>query len=167
MHYVKLKGTRTAIEKEFVKTGNVAPDFTLTDQNLKECKLQDFGNKKKLLSIVPSLDTEVCLISTKILNQAAKENKNLMILIISADLPFAQKRICGLEKLENIKTLSMMKNKNFGKDYGVLIAEGPLEGLCSRAIVVLDENNKIIYTELVEEISTEPNYEKALKALRS
>lgn len=167
MGHVKLKGTTTTIEKEFVKAGAIAPAFVLVDQYLKECNLQDFGKKKKLLYILPSLDTEVCLTSTKILNQVAKQDKNLMILIISADLPFAQKRVCGIEKLENIKTLSMMRDKKFASDYGVLIAEGPLAGLCTRAILVLDENNKVIYRELVEEISQEPNYEKALAALQS
>lgn len=167
MARVKLKGNPISLEKEFIKVGAKAPEFTLVDQELSEHSLASLGKKKKILSIVPSLDTGVCLTSAKVLNKAAQENPSLQILVISADLPFAQKRICGVEQLNNIKTLSMMRNKSFAKDYGVLIAEGPLAGLCARALVVLDENNTVIYTELVEEMTQEPNYEKALAALKT
>lgn len=166
MSQVNLKGTPTSLSKEFVKVGSIAPDFTLVDQYLKDCSLHEFGRKKKILSIVPSLDTEVCLTSTKTLNAAAKHDKDLFVIIISADLPFAQKRICGLEHLDNIKTLSMMRDKNFAKDYGVLITSGPLAGICARAVIVLDEHNKVLYTELVPEITHEPDYHKALAAFK-
>jgi thiol peroxidase len=167
MECVKLKGNPVTLQKEFVKTGALAPDFVLVDQYLKDCSLKDLGKKRKLFSIVPSLDTEVCLASTKVFNQIAKQNKDLVVLLISADLPFAQKRVCGLEKIENMKTLSMIRSKDFARDYGVLIVDGPLAGLCARAVIVLDENNTIIYCQLVEEISQEPNYDKALAALKN
>ena len=167
MAHVKLKGNPVTLKQEFIKVGSVAPHFTLIDQQLKECSLKDLGKKKKLLYIVPSLDTEVCLLSTKHLNTVAKENAHLQIVVISADLPFAQKRACGIEKLDNIKTLSMMRDKSFAQNYGVLIVDGPLTGLCARAIIVLDEQNKVLYTQLVGEITEEPKYEPALAALKT
>jgi thioredoxin-dependent peroxiredoxin len=167
MAHVKLKGASVTLKQEFIKVGSTAPQFTLIDQQLKECSLKDLGKKKKLLYIVPSLDTEVCLLSTKHLNTIAKEHSHVQIVVISADLPFAQKRACGIEKLDNIKTLSMMKDKAFAQDYGVLIADGPLAGLCARAVVVLDENNKVLYTQLVSEITEEPKYEPTLAALKA
>lgn len=167
MSHVKLKGSPVMLKGELPKIGAKAPDFILVSQELKNCSLGEFGSKKKLLSIVPSLDTDVCLTSSKRLNQAAKDDPNLIILVISADLPFAQKRICGLEKLDNIKTLSMMRDKTFGHDYGVLIGDGPLAGVCARAIFVLDAHNKVIYRELVDEITQEPNYDKALAELKA
>lgn len=165
MSNVTLKGHKISLEGNFVKVGHGAPSFTLLDQKLGECHLHDFKNKKKILYIVPSLDTEVCLLSTRILNEAAKKHPEVVFLIISADLPFAHKRVCSLEKLDNVITLSMVKDKTFAHDYGVLIGEGFLQGLCARALIVLDGHDKVLHAELVSEISHEPNYEKALAFL--
>lgn len=165
MAKVTLKGNPIHTSGELPRTGSKAPDFTLINQDLNECSLKNFKGKRKLLSIVPSLDTSVCSTSAKKFNEAMKTHPEAVALVISADLPFAQKRICGLEKLENIVTLSLIRSKDFAKDYGVLIVDGPLTGVCARAVLVLDEQDRVIYEELVPEITQEPNYEAALKAL--
>lgn len=145
--------------------GSEAPSFSLVDKGLRDLSLADFAGKKKLLNIVPSLDTPVCATSTKKFNDYARDHSDTTFLIISADLPFAQARFCGDEGLKNVVTLSMMRSRDFARDYGVLIADGPLSSLSARAIVVLDRENKVVYTELVPEIGDEPDYEKALAAL--
>lgn len=155
---VTLKGKVCNTMGSLPKVGSTAPDFKLVDKNLKDCSLKDFPGKK-LIATVPSLDTGVCLTSAKKFNEKVQ---GLTLLYVSADLPFAGARVCGAEGLSNIHTLSMMRSKDFAVDYGVLLVDGPLEGLCARAIFVLDENNKVLYTELVSEISEEPNYEAAL-----
>lgn len=165
MSDVKLKGETIHTGGELPKVGSKAPNFSLVDIKLENRHLSDFQGKKKLISIVPSLDTEVCLTSTKKFNEAAKAHPSAVILIVSSDLPFAQKRICGLEKLENVIPLSIMRSKDFAYDYGVLITDGPMEGLTARAVLVLDENNIVIHRELVEEITTEPNYDLAIEKL--
>jgi thiol peroxidase len=148
------------------KVGGKAPDFHLVDADLKDVRLADFKGKKKLLNIVPSLDTPTCALSTKKFNDFAKARNDVVILVISADLPFAQKRFCGAEGIQNVKPLSMMRSRNFAKDYGVLIQDGPLAGITARAVVVLDENDKVIYNQLVPDIGQEPNYEAAMAALK-
>ena len=165
MAQIFLKGTPINTSGNLPKIGTKAPSFRLVDGDLKERSLEEFKGKKKLLSIVPSLDTSVCSISAKKFNEAAGQKKNTVILVISADSPFAQKRVCGAEKMDNIITLSIIRSKKFAEDYGILLVDGPLAGFCGRAIVVLDENDKVVYTELVPEITQEPNYDMALKAL--
>lgn len=150
---------------ELPAIGSEAPDFTLVNKQLKEISLADFGSNKKLLNIVPSLDTPVCATSTKKFNDYARDHSDTTFLIVSADLPFAQSRFCGDEGLKNVVTLSMMRSRDFARDYGVLIEDGPLASLSARAIVVLDGENKVVYTELVPEIGDEPDYVKALAAL--
>jgi thiol peroxidase len=145
--------------------GTRAPDFVLVDGKLADKTLTDFAGKKKLLSIVPSLDTPVCALSTKKFNDHVKSHSDTVLLLISADLPFAQGRFCSAEGTANVVPLSMMRSRQFAKDYGVLIEDGPLAGISARAVVVLDENNKVLHSELVPEIANEPNYEAALKAL--
>ncbi len=164
MTNVKLHGTLTRLSGIFLNIGDTAPDFLLVDQDLKDRSLKDFPGKR-LLIIVPSLDTPICSISSKKFSEQIKNKTDLVMLIISADLPFAQKRYCGAEGIANATTLSMMRNKSFGKDYGVLIQEGPLAGVCCRAVLLLDAQGKILYTELVDEITTEPNYDKILSLL--
>ena len=132
--------------------------------DLSEVSLSDFAGKKKLLNIVPSLDTGVCAMSTKKFNDAAVEG--VVTLVISADLPFAQGRFCGAEGTKSVVTLSTMRGAEFKRNYGVDITDGPLAGVTARAVVVLDENNKVLYSELVPEIKQEPNYEAALAALK-
>ncbi|HSX11872.1 MAG TPA: thiol peroxidase [Rhabdochlamydiaceae bacterium] len=165
MAKIKLKGNPIHTSGELPALQSKAHDFQLVDQELNNRSLKDFKGKKKILSIVPSLDTSVCSLSAKKFNEAMKNYPDIMVLVISADSPFAQKRVCGAEGLKNIVTLSMMRSKDFAKDYGVLIVDGPLAGICARAIVVLDENDRVIYTELVPEITQEPNYKKALESV--
>ncbi len=165
MATITLKGNKITTNGELPKVGSAAPDFKLTDGTLADKSLADFKGKKKLLNIVPSLDTPTCATSTRKFNEHAKAHSDTVMLIISADLPFAMGRFCTGEKLENVAPLSIMRSKNFAKDYGVLIQDGPLAGITARAVVVLDANDKVLYTELVPEIADEPNYAKALAAL--
>ena len=142
-----------------------APDFRLVDKDLKERTLHEFQGKKKLLSTVPSLDTGVCNTMTKHINEFAKKYPHFVFITVSADLPFAQKRFCEQEGVHNALTLSMMRDKEFGKSYGLLLQDGPLAGLLARSILVLDEKDHVNYFELVPEITQEPNYHKAFEAL--
>ena len=166
MAQIKLRGNPIKTNGDLPAVGSQAPDFRLVDANLQEVTLANFKGKKKLLNIVPSLDTPTCALSTKKFNDFAKNNGNIAALTISADLPFAQKRFCGAENIEAVKTLSMMRSRNFAKDYGVLIQNGLLAGITARAVVVIDENDKVAYTELVPEIAQEPNYDAAIAALK-
>ena len=145
--------------------GESAPDFSLVNAKLGDVTLAKYQGKKKLLSIVPSLDTEVCAISTKKFNDAAKEKTDVSFIMISADLPFAMSRFCKAEGTDNVDTLSMMRSRKFARDYGVLIEEGPLAGITARAVVVIDEENKVIHSELVRELSQEPDYDAAFAVL--
>ena len=165
MAKITLHGDAINTNGELPAVGSEAPDFKLVDAELNDRTLADYAGKKKLLNIVPSLDTPVCATSTKYFNDAAKGRDDVVMLIISADLPFASGRFCTGENLENVIPLSMMRSKNFAKDYGILITDGPLAGITGRAVVVLDENNKVVYTELVPEIAQEPDYDKAIVAL--
>ncbi len=165
MATITLEGNEIHTNGELPAVGSAAPDFKLTTGELADVSLADFAGKKKLLNIVPSLDTGVCATSTKKFNDAAKGRDDVVFLTISADLPFAQGRFCEAENIDAVKTLSMMRDKNFAKDYGVLITDGPLAGITARAVVVLDADNKVAYTELVPEIVQEPDYDKALAAL--
>lgn len=165
MAETKLEGNKVITNGDLPAVGSQAPDFKLVNTDLGDMTLADFKDKKKLLNIVPSLDTPVCQKSTKKFNETAAAHENAVMLIISADLPFAMGRFCGTEGLDNVVSLSMMRSKKFAKDYGVLIQDGPLAGVTARAIVVLDENDKVVYTELVPEITQEPDYDAALAAL--
>ncbi len=165
MSTVTFQGNKIHLSGDLPKVGSQAPDFRLVNPDLKDVSLKDFAGKKKLLNIVPSVDTPVCAASTRKFNEFAKETGNAVLLAVSADLPFAASRFCAAENAERIIPLSMMRSRNFAEDYGVLIKDGPLEGIAARAVVVLDENDKVIYTELVPEISQEPDYDKALAAM--
>ncbi|MDH3915591.1 MAG: thiol peroxidase [Chromatiales bacterium] len=147
------------------KVGSKAPDFTLTDGDLNDVSLGQWVGKKKLLSIFPSVDTPVCAVSTRKFDEFAREHDDTVMLMISADLPFAQKRFCGADELDRISALSTMRAPEFARNYGVLIEDGPLAGLCARAVVVVDENDTVVHSELVPEIGQEPDYDAALKAL--
>jgi thiol peroxidase len=166
MAQITLGGNPIHTNGDLPKVGSAAPDFKLTDADLKDVSLADFKGKKKLLNIVPSLDTPVCATSTKKFNEQAAKFPNTVMLIVAADLPFAMKRFCVAENTDKVKSLSMMRDRHFAKDYGVLITDGPLAGITARAIVVIDENNKVAYTEMVPEIKQEPNYDAALAALK-
>jgi len=162
---ITLQGNSIHTNGDLPAVGSQAPAFRLVDKKLADLGLDDFSGKKKLLNIVPSLDTGVCAMSTKKFNEQLGDRDDVVVLIISADLPFAQDRFCSAENTDKVTTLSMMRSRNFAKDYGVLIEDGPLAGITARAIVVLDENNKVLYTELVPEIAQEPDYDAAIAAL--
>ena len=166
MATVTLKGNPINTNGELPAVGATAPDFKLVAADLKDLSLADFAGRKKLLNIVPSLDTAVCALSTRTFNAHAKAHPDTVILVISADLPFAQKRFCGNEGVENVVTLSMMRSRKFAKDYGVLLENGPLAGLTARAVLVLDEQNVVRHAELVPEIAQEPDYAAELAVLR-
>ena len=161
---VTLGGTPIDVAGTFPKVGDTAPGFKLVNGDLTDVSLADFAGKKKLLNIVPSLDTGVCATSTKKFNDAALNGAVLMV--ISADLPFAQGRFCTAEGTKNAVTLSTMRGAEFMQNYGVAITSGPLCGVTARAVIVLDENNKVLHAELVPEIKQEPNYDAALAALK-
>lgn len=163
MATVNLAGNPIEVAGSFPKVGDAAPDFKLVNKDLADVSLADFSGKKKILNIVPSLDTPVCAKSTKVFNEAAVGNT--VVLIISADLPFAMNRFCGAEGTNNVVTLSTMRGAEFMKNYGVAITSGPLAGITARGVVVLDESNKVLHAELVPEIKQEPDYEAALAAL--
>lgn len=167
MALVKFKGTDVRIEGRFPSVGSLAPSFRLTGVDLKDIALESFGNKVKILNIVPSLDTSVCALSAVRFNTEIARMQNSVLVNISADLPFAQKRFCEANALKNIVTLSTMRSPNFGRDYGVLIADGPLAGLMSRAVLVLDKANRVVHAELVTDIAHEPDYAAALAAART
>jgi thioredoxin-dependent peroxiredoxin len=162
---VTIGGTPIKIEGTFPKVGEQAPAFSLVNGDLKDVTLADYAGKKKVLNIVPSLDTPVCALSTRKFNQRASEMDNTVVLIIAADLPFAMSRFCNQEGLDKVIPLSTMRGAQFMRDYGVAIADGPFSGITARAVIVLDENDKIIHAELVPEIKDEPNYDAALAAL--
>lgn len=144
--------------------GTPAPAFNLTATDLSEKSPQDFSGKTLVLNIFPSIDTSVCATSVRRFNQEASAMANTVVLCISVDLPFAQERFCAAEGLDNVVPLSAFRS-DFGRDYGVAIADGPLAGLLSRAVVIIDAQGKVIYTEQVPEITQEPDYQAALKAL--
>ncbi len=163
---VTLAGNPINVEGKFPKAGDKAPDFRLVDKDLKDVSLRDYAGKRKVLNIVPSLDTPVCAQSTRVFNQRASEAKNTVVLVIAADLPVAMSRFCGAEGLSNVVTLSTMRGAEFKRNYGVDITSGPIAGVTARAVVVLDENDKVLHAELVPEIKQEPNYDAALAALK-
>jgi thiol peroxidase len=166
MATITLRGNPIHTRGDLPKVGEKAPDFVLTTGDMKDVSLKDFAGKKKILNIVPSLDTPVCAISTRKFNEAGGKLPNAVVLVVSNDLPFAQKRFCTTEGLQNVQALSELRTRDFGDAYGVRIADGPLAGVMSRAIVVIDENDKVVYTEQVPEIGQEPDYEKALAAAK-
>ncbi len=166
MANITLKGTPCTTSGELPKVGTKAPDFKLVNGSLADVGLADFKGKKKIISIVPSLDTPVCALSTKRFDEYAAKDRNTVVLVVSSDLPFAQGRFCATEGTSHVVTLSMMRNRHFARDYGVLIQDGPLAGITARAVVVLDAQDKVVHTELVAEIGQEPDYAAAIAAAR-
>jgi thiol peroxidase len=162
---VTLRGNPVRVDGDLPTAGTKAPDFKLTNATLADVSLKDFAGKRKVLNIVPSLDTPTCAVSTRKFNESASDLTNTTVLVVSADLPFAAKRFCELEGLKNVAHLSTFRHPEFLKAWGVALAEGPMAGLTARAVVVLDENDKVIHSEMVPEIAQEPNYAAALKSL--
>ncbi len=165
MPTITLRGTPTRVVGEIPKPGTVAPVFRLVSKELKDTFLHDFAGKRKVLNVFPSVDTPTCAISVQKFNQRAADLPNAVVLCISSDLPFAQARFCGANSISNVVMLSMMRGRNFSKDYGLLIGDGPLMGLSARAVIVLDESNMVLYSELVPELANQPNYDAVIKAL--
>lgn len=165
MSKITLKGNPCNTSGNLPAVGTKSPDFKLVAGDLSEKTLAELAGKKVVLNIVPSLDTPVCGLSAKTFNQKVGSNKNVQIINVSRDLPFAQKRFCESNQVEHVSNLSAFRSEQFGKDYGVSIVDGPLQGLLARAIVVIDESGKVIHNELVPEIAQEPNYDAALKAI--
>jgi len=166
MAKLTLKGSPINTNGELPKTGGTAPDFKLTAGDLSDVSLAAYAGKRKVLNISPSLDTSVCATAARKFNEAAGKLADTVVLLVTADLPFAGKRFCAAEGLQNVIPLSLMRDKQFALDYGVLLVDGPMAGLCARAVVVLDAANKVIHTELVPEVVQEPNYDAALAALK-
>lgn len=166
MAHITLKGNPFNTSGNLPAVGTQAPDFSLTKSDLSDVSLKDFAGKQLVLNIFPSLDTPVCATSVRRFNEAAQSLNNTQVLCISMDLPFAHSRFCSTEGLDKVVTLSEMHIGGFGETYGVNIVDGPLAGIYCRAVVVVDASGKVTYTELVPEITQEPNYEAALNALK-
>ena len=166
MATISLQGNEIHTNGKIPAVGTQAPDFVLVNKDLEDISLSQFKGNNKLISIVPSLDTPVCATSTKKFNEAIGKLEDTVCIVVSSDLPFAMSRFCDAESQTQIVPLSMMRSRNFAKDYGILIEDGPLAGITARAIVVLDKANIVKHSELVSEISNEPDYGKALQALR-
>jgi thiol peroxidase len=166
MSQVTLGGNPIDVAGTFPTVGQQAPAFSLVGKTLADVKLADFAGKRKVLNIVPSLDTPTCATSTRKFNEAAGKLDNTVVLVISGDLPFAASRFCTTENLDNVITLSTFRDPAFKSAYGVDVTSGPLNGLTARAVVVLDEDDKVLHSELVGEIKSEPNYDAALSALK-
>ena len=166
MAQVKFKGNPINTVGTLPAVGKPAPEFKLTKTDLSDVGLKDFKGKKVILNIFPSIDTGVCATSVRKFNQEASKLSNAVVVGVSRDLPFAHKRFCGAEGIDKVVTTSDMREGSFGKSYGVTMVEGPLAGLLSRSVVVVDETGKVVYTEQVPEIAQEPDYAKALAALK-
>ncbi|MBB3303616.1 MULTISPECIES: thiol peroxidase [Enterobacterales] len=163
---VHFQGNPVPVAGQFPQVGEQAKPFSLVAKDLADVSLANYAGKRKVLNIFPSIDTGVCAASVRKFNERSGEADNTVVLCISSDLPFAQSRFCGAENVSNVITLSSLRGAEFKENYGVAITDGPLKGLTARAVVVLDENDKVIYSELVNEITEEPNYDAALAALK-
>lgn len=166
MAQVTLKGSPVDVVGQLPQVGQQAPAFSLVAGDLSDVSLASLAGKRKVLNIFPSVDTPTCATSVRTFNAGASKLDNTVVLCISTDLPFAQARFCGAEGLENVVNLSTMRGAEFLKNYGVAIASGPLVGVAARAVVVLDESNKVLHSELVGEIADEPDYAAALAVLK-
>jgi thiol peroxidase len=165
MATITVGGNPAKTSGDLPSVGSTAPDFLLTKGDLSDVSLKDFQRKKKILNIVTSLDTGVCANSAKRFEAEVSKLGNTVVLTVSCDLPFAQSRFCQAENVQKVITLSQLRNRNFGRDYGVEFVDGPLAGLTARSVVVLDENNKVIYNQQVPENGDEPDYDSALRAV--
>ena len=165
MATTNFKGTPVKIAGEFIKVGEMAPDFNLVKTDLSTLSLKELKGKNVVLNIFPSLDTGVCATSVRKFNELASNFKDTVVLAVSKDLPFASGRFCTVEGIENVIPVSDFRDTDFDEKYGVKMADGPLAGLLARAIVIIDKDGKVIYTEMVPEIVQEPDYDKAMKAL--
>ncbi len=161
---VVCRGQEAHTSGPMVKVGQQAPDFRATNADLQDVSLSSFKGKRIILNIFPSLDTPTCALSVRQFNARASELENTVVLCLSMDLPFAQSRFCSTEGLNNVVPLSVFRSHDFLKEYGLQLADGPLKGLMARAVIVIDETGKVCYTQLVSNISNEPDYDAALRA---
>ena len=159
------KGNPVNTSGNLPKVGEMAPDFKLVNSSLEDVKLSDYKGKNVVLNIFPSLDTGVCAASVRKFNKEAVSLDNTVVLGISADLPFAASRFCSAEGIENVVTLSVFRDDEFAKDYGVLLVDGPMKGLTARAVVIVNPEGKVIYNQLVPEITEEPDYNSAINSI--
>lgn len=166
MAEITLKGNSIKTAGSLPEVGSKAPDFTLTKTDLSETRLSDYNGKYLVLNIFPSVDTGTCAASVRQFNKEATKLNNTVILDVSRDLPFAHKRFCDAEGIDNVMAASEFRDTSFSDNYHVKITEGPLTGLFSRCIVIIDPDGNVVYTEQVPEIVDEPDYEKALEALK-
>lgn len=160
------RGVKAHTSGPMLQVGQVAPDFHAVNAKMEEVSLSEFKGKKVILNIFPSLDTPTCALSVRQFNARAAGLENTIVLCLSMDLPFAQSRFCSTEGLDNVIPLSIFRSRDFVAHYGLRLTDGPLEGLMARAVIVVDESGKVSYTQLVENISHEPDYEAALKAVQ-
>jgi len=167
MAKITLKGNPVETVGNLPAVGSAAPGFTLTKTDLTDVRLQDFSAKFKILNIVPSLDTGVCSTSAKKFNDEAARHPDVVVLNVSCDLPQAAARFCDANKVDRVVTLSVFRQPSFGNDYGVRMTTGPMAGLLSRAVVVLDQNNRVVYTQQVPEIAQEPDYAAVWQSLKA
>jgi len=167
MSTIMYKGIQLRTNGDLPAVGAQAPGFTLTHGDLSSASMSDYSGKKIVLNIFPTLDTPLCPSSAHRFNNMFEYRDDVVVLVISADLPFAQRHLCVVDDIHNIIPLSMMKNKIFAEDYGILITNGPLEGLLTRSIVVIDENGKIIHSQQVPDLNNDPDYLSALEAAKS
>lgn len=165
MASTKLGGNPVSLAGEFPVKGVEGPEFTAVNQDLSEINLESFNGKRKVLNIFPSIDTDVCATSVRKFNEKAAGLDNTQVICLSQDLPFALKRFCGAEGIDNVATGSLFRDQGFARGAGVFITDGPLQGLTARAVIVLDENNIVLHAELVDDIKNEPDYEAALAVL--
>lgn len=166
MSTITLRGDPVKTVGSLPETGSDAPAFTLVKADLSEVSLKDFAGRRLVLNIFPSVDTATCAMSVRTFNAQAGQLDNTAVLCVSADLPFALGRFCGAEGIANVAVASVFRAPGFGQDYGVLLSTGPLRGVLSRAVVVIDGKGKVIYTEQVAELANEPDYDAALAALK-
>jgi len=167
MAFITYKGIQYSTNGELPKNGSVAPKFKLTHGDLSNARLSDYAGKKVILNIFHTMDTPLCPESAHKFNNIFEYRKDVVILVISNDLPFAHRHLCSVDDIKNVIPLSMMKDRNFAKDYGILIESGPLTGLLARSIVVINEDGKVTYTQLVPEVLNEPDYSEAVDALKN
>jgi thiol peroxidase len=167
MEKLTIGGNPVSTTGDLPEIGKQAPDFKLTRTDLSDVSLKDFAGKKVVLNISPSIDTSVCATSVRRFNQEISKFPGAVLLYVSLDLPFAHARFCEAEGLNNVIAVSEMRSRNFGDDYGVRMADGPLAGLLARSVVVIDETGKVIYAKVINELKDEPNYEEALTVLKA
>lgn len=162
---VSVRGIETTLNGNIPQKGTIAPNFTATKADMEDIQLSDYKGKNIVLNIFPSLDTPTCAMSVRQFNAKASSLSNTVVLCVSMDLPFAQSRFCSVEGLDNVIPLSIFRSPDFKENYGVICTNGPLKGLTARAVIVINPEGKIIHTELVKNVSEEPNYQKALESL--